>query len=267
MGVVDLGGADAVCNAPGNDKIVDAPARVLFPRVEAVAPPAVLHLVRVHHPEAVRKTCRQQLGHFGALLIGKACAHAVGLGVFDIHLGVRHVQIAAQDHRLFCVQCQQVRPEGVLPLHAVVQPLQPVLTVGGVAVYQIKAGVFQRQHPSLVVVLFQPDAGGHCQRCRFAPAGCAGIALFLGRVGVFGVALRRKICLSRLHLGLLHREDVRVQRGKALGKAVGQAGAQAVHVPADQFHAFLLIVMPDILFSMRRCGSAAQSRSRGRSSR
>ena len=47
--------------SPGNDKIVDAPARVLFPRVEAVAPPAVLHLVRVHHPEAVRKACRQQL--------------------------------------------------------------------------------------------------------------------------------------------------------------------------------------------------------------
>ena len=32
----------------------------------------------------------------------------------------RQVQIAAQDHRLFCVQCQQIRPEGVLPLHAVV---------------------------------------------------------------------------------------------------------------------------------------------------
>ena len=26
-----------------------------------------------------------------ALLVGKARAHAVGLGVFDIHLGVRHV--------------------------------------------------------------------------------------------------------------------------------------------------------------------------------
>ena len=134
----------------------------------------------------------------------------------------------------------QVIAEGVLPPHAVVQPLQPVLTVGGVAVYQIKAGVFQRQHPPLVVVLFQPDAGGHCQRCRFAPAGCAGIALFLGRVGIFGVALRRKICLPRLHLGLLHREDVGIQRRKACGKIVGQAGPQAVDVPADQFHILFL---------------------------
>ena len=221
----------------------------------------------MQHTEAVGKAGIQQLGHFSAFLIGKACAHAVGLCIFDVDLRMGHVQVPAQDHRLFRIQRQQVGAEGVLPFHAVVQTLQPVLTVGGVAVYQIKAGVFQRQHPSLVVVLFQPDAGGHCQRCRFAPAGCAGIALFLGRVGVFGVALRRKICLSRLHLGLLHREDVRVQRSKALGKAVGQAGAQAVHVPADQFHAFLLIVMPDILFSMRRCGSAAQSRSHGRSSR
>ena len=43
--------------------------------------------------------------------------------------------------------------------------------------------------------------------------------------------------VNGLHLGLLHREHVRVQRGEACGKIVGQTGAQPVHIPADEFHA------------------------------
>ena len=80
--VVDLSGADAVCNAPGNDKIVDAPARVLFPGVEAVAPPAVLHLVRVNRTEGVGKARCQQLGHLGPLLVSEARAHPVVWATF-----------------------------------------------------------------------------------------------------------------------------------------------------------------------------------------
>ena len=118
-----LGGADLICDALRDDKVVDAPARILFAGMETVAPPAVLDLFRVEQAEAVGEPCRQQLGHLGALLIGKARAHPVGLGVLDVDLGVRHVQVAAEDHRLFRVQSPQIRPEIVLPVHAVVQPL------------------------------------------------------------------------------------------------------------------------------------------------
>ena len=238
---MDLRRADLIGNAAGNDKVINAPARVLLPGVEAVAPPAVLHLIRVQQAEAVGKACVQQFGHLAALLIGKACTHVVGLVVFDVDLPVGHVQIAAQDHRLLRVQRQQVGPEGILPLHAVVQPLQAVLAVGGVAVHQIEPRVFQCQHPALVVVLLDADAHSHGQRHLTAPACRAGVALFLGRIGVLGVAVRGKVGLTGLHLGLLHREDVGVQLRKALGKAVGQAGAQAVDVPADEFHALLLL--------------------------
>ena len=209
--------------------------------MEAVAPPAVLHLFRVQYAEAVGKTSVQQLGHFGALLIGKACAHVVGLIVLDIDLAVGNVQVAAKDHRLFGVQRQQICPESVLPLHAVVQPLQAVLTVGCVAVHQIKRRVFQRQHSSFVVVLLHADAHGHGQRRFPAPAGRSGVAFLFGGIGVLRVARRGKIRLTGLHLGLLHREDVGIQRGKALGKAVGKAGTQAVDIPADEFHAVLLL--------------------------
>jgi len=204
--------------------------------METVAPPAVLYLVRVEGTETVRKASRQQLGHLGPLLVGKAGAHPVGLGVLDIHFGMSHIQVAAEDDRLFCVQPQQVGPEIVFPLHPVIQPLEAVLAVGGVAVDKIELRIFQRQHPALVVMLVDANARRHGQRLGPAPAGRAAVALFLRRVSIFCVAFRRKIRLARLHLGLLYREDVGVQRGKACGEIVGQAGPQAIDVPADEFH-------------------------------
>ena len=83
---VDLGGGDPVCDPVRNEEVVDAPACVLLPGAEAVAPPAVLHLVRVQRPEAVGKARLQQLGHLGPLLVGEACVHPVGLGVLQVHL-------------------------------------------------------------------------------------------------------------------------------------------------------------------------------------
>ena len=217
--------------------------------------------------EAVGEARRQQLGHLGPLLVGKTGAHPVGPGVFNINFLMGHVQIAAEDDRLFGIQLQQVGAESVLPCHPVVQPLEAVLAVGGVAVDEVKLRVFQRQHTALVVVLFNADAGGHAQRRGLAPAGCAGVALLLRRVCIFRVALGGEVGLPGLHLGLLHREHVRVQRGEACGKIVGQTGAQPVHVPADEFHVTSLSVFrPYIFLSRHRCGSGSRSRSRGRPS-
>ena len=178
-----------------------------------------------------------------------------------------HIQVAAEDDRLLGVQTQQVGPEVIFPRHPVIQPLEAVLTVGSIAVDEVEAGVFQRQHAALVVVLLPADAGGDAQGRGLAPAGRAGVALFLRRVGIFCVAFRSKISLPGLHLRFLHREHVRVQRGEARGKIVGQTGAQPVHVPADEFHLmFLSVVRPYIFLSRHRCGSGSRSRSRGRPS-
>ena len=88
--------------------------------------------------EGIGKAAGEQLGHLGPLLVGEARVHAVGLGVFQVDLLMGHVQVAAVDHRLLAVQLQQVRPDIVLPLHAVVQPGQLILGVGGIAAHQIK---------------------------------------------------------------------------------------------------------------------------------
>ena len=149
---------------------------------------------------------------------------------------MRHVQVAAEDDRLFGVQLLQIAAQVVLPLHTVVNARQLVLGVGHVEIDQIKIRVFQRDGAALVVVNVLVEAIAHRQRRRFGPDGRAGVALFVGAVDVLGVARGRKIRLSGLHFGLLNAEEVRVQRVEHVLKAFFQAGAQTVDVPADEFH-------------------------------
>ena len=199
--------------------------------MEAVAPPAVLHLVRVQHTEAVGKAGIQQLGHFSAFLIGEACAHAVGLCIFDVDLRMGHIQVPAQDHRLFRIQRQQIGAEGVLPFHAVVQTLQPVLTVGGIAAHQIEVRVLRRDEPTFVVVRVkaQPILDG--KRGLFRQNRRAGIALFLGGIKIAVIAVQLEDGLLRLELRLLQAEDVRLFLVDIFQKALGQTRPQTVDVP------------------------------------
>ena len=250
--VVDLGRLDLIGDPLRHQEVVDPPAGVLFPGLEAVAPPTVFDFLRVEPPEAVGEARRLQLGHLGPLLVGKAGVAAVGLGVLDVDFLVGDVQIAAEDHRLLGVQPQEIIAESVFPLHPVVQALEPVLAVGGVAVDQVKAGVLEGDHTPLLIVLFRPHPQLDRQRGRLTVAGSAGVALFIGRVGVLGVALGVEIRLAGLHLGFLEAEDVGVQRREALGETVGQAGPQAVDIPADQFHTVFPFVTPHIWSSRRR---------------
>ena len=112
-------------------EIVNAPACVPLSCAEPHAPPAV-HAggIRVQVAEAIGKASGQQLVQLAALLVLKARSTAVGAGVLQVNILMGHVQISAQDHRLFAVQVFQVGAQVVLPLHAVVNAGQLVLGVG-----------------------------------------------------------------------------------------------------------------------------------------
>ena len=58
----DIRLSDPVLNAVGDQKIVDAPARVLGSGLEAVGPPGVENFFGVQMPEAVRKSGCQKFG-------------------------------------------------------------------------------------------------------------------------------------------------------------------------------------------------------------
>ena len=186
--------------------------------------------------EGVRKARIQQLGHLAALLIGEARIHAVGLGVLEVDLLMGHVQIAAQQHGLDLIELLQIRPEVVLPLHAVVQSLQAVLGVGRVAAHQIERAHVAGDDPALVVVLVDADAVGHALHGHAAEHRRAGIALPVGAVEVLLVTGQIHRALPLLHLDLLQAQHVRIQRLHALIEVLADHRAQAVYVPGYQFH-------------------------------
>ena len=162
----------------------------------------------------------------------------VGLGVFQVNVAERDVQVPAEDDGLLRVQRLQMRPERILPGHAVIQPLQAVLGVGGVAADEIKALKFGGNDPPLVVVLLQPQTVGHRERLDLGKDGHAGIPLLLCAVPKLMVPGQVQVDLPGvvLELGLLHAEDVRVQGGERRHKIFFHTSPQAVDVPGYEFH-------------------------------
>ena len=69
----------------GDEKIIDAPACVLFPRVKPVAPPGIrARKLGVPETEGVRKSGGKQFCKALALFIGKAGVPAVRAGVLEV---------------------------------------------------------------------------------------------------------------------------------------------------------------------------------------
>ena len=63
-----------IIQGSGSDKIVDTPASVLFPCLEAIRPPGIdIFLIRIKVAESVRKARIQPLGELGTLLVRKTC--------------------------------------------------------------------------------------------------------------------------------------------------------------------------------------------------
>ena len=89
VGAVDLAvdrrGLNRILQPVGDEKIIDAPACVLFPRVKPVAPPGVCaRKLGVPETEGVRKSGGKQLCEAFALFIGKAGVPAVWAGVLEV---------------------------------------------------------------------------------------------------------------------------------------------------------------------------------------
>ena len=178
----------------------------------------------------------QELGELPPLLIGEARVAAVGLWVFQVDLLMGDVEVAAVDHGLDRVKLLHVFAQGVLPAHAEVDPLEPVLCVRGVAGEQVEGLVFQGDQTALVVELLHADAAADGQGLVLREDRRAGIALFLRRVPELLVAGQVQRELTRLHFGLLQAEKVGVKAMELIQKALLHAGAKPVDVPGKKAH-------------------------------
>ena len=158
----------------------------------------------------------------------------IGRRVLKVYLLVRHIKVSAHNHRLG--KGRQVCPEGIFPLHTVVQTAQPVLGIGDIDANQEKILVLQGNHPPLPVVFLYAQAITHGKRRMFGIDSRTGVA-FLFRVVPIGlIAQELQIQLTGLQFGFLQTEKVCVQLRKDIGKTLAGHGPQAVHIPGDKFH-------------------------------
>ena len=116
---VDFCVGDLTPKIVGDHKVVYAPPRVVLARVEPVGPPGIdSRGVRVEIPKCVGEPGLQQLCELGTLLVGEPSVLMVGLRIFQVDLLMGDILIATQHHRFLLCERGDIRPEGVLPLHA-----------------------------------------------------------------------------------------------------------------------------------------------------
>ena len=124
----DGGVFDAVGESVADDVVVNAPAGILLPRLEAVGPVGVgLDGFRVKVTESVSEPRFKEFRELSSFLVGEACTEMVGGRVSKVNFLVRHVQVAADNHWFLCIQFHQMIAEGIVPTHAVVQTFEFVL--------------------------------------------------------------------------------------------------------------------------------------------
>ena len=162
----------------------------------------------------------------------------LGLGIREINLGMRNIQIAAPDDRLFLFELLEEFQEVLVPLLAIGKARQLALGIRGVNVDEKKVGVFRRQHASFLVVFGDAEMRRDFKWAFFREDARAGITLLLRRVPISRVVRGPELFdLIGRTFGFLQTQDVRLLRLEKFEKVLLQHGAQAVDVPGNEFHA------------------------------
>ena len=186
--------------------------------------------------EGVDKAGTEQRGHLAALLIGKSCIHAVGLGILQVDFLVSHVHVATHYHRLARIESKQIGAEIVFPAHAVVEAAQSVLAVGRIDAHQEEFVHFKRNHTSLVVVLVDAYAVGDIERLVAAENRRTAISFLVGIIPPRLITRKLKVELSCLHLRLLQAEEIGIKLRKNLAEILPHYGTQAINIPTNKLH-------------------------------
>ncbi len=224
--------------------------------MEAVAPPRVGAFGGgVQRTEGIHEPGIQKLGELGALLVGKAGVATIGARVLQVYLLVRHVEVAAHHHGLRVtrrtigeharLQVLAHRAEGIVPGHAVIEARQLALRVRRVHIHEPVLVELAQHHAPFGVQLGDAHFVQHLQRLFLAEHRRARIALALGVAPELMVAGKVHLDLAFLQLGFLQGEHIGVQLGKGVHEPLLHNGAQAVHVPRNQSHENLLVILAD----------------------
>ena len=196
------------------------------------------YLNRKFVTEGVGEACGKEVCHTASFFIGEAGIFMVGGGVGDIDVFVGHVQVAAENHRLFGGQFCHVFFHSFFPGHAVGKACQSPLAVGGIAAEKVVASEVGGNEPSFLVVFFYTQTVGDGEGLFFCEDGGTAVAFLYGAVPVLVISRQVQLDLVGLQFGFLQAEAVCIQGIESVHKAFFYAGPKSVYVPGNIFQCF-----------------------------
>ena len=101
---------------------------------------------------------------------------------------MRYIEVAADDDGFLRIQPLEVRAEGVLPRHAVVEATEVVLRIRRVHRDEVEVGILEGDDATLLVVLLDADAVADAERLMTGIDSGTRIAFLHGIVPVANVA-------------------------------------------------------------------------------
>src|SRR6266850_1533455 len=87
-----------------DEEVIDAPADVPAAHVSHRTPPGIMSAAFLELPESIHKTRFDERAEPGAFFQCETMVSNIGLGIGQIEFGVRHVEVTAEDDRLFPLQ-------------------------------------------------------------------------------------------------------------------------------------------------------------------
>ena len=181
----------------------------------------------------------QQLTEFFPFLVRKARVCSVCFRVFQVNFVVGHIKVTAQDNRLCLCQFQHICTQFVLKIHTVVNSCQTFLAVWRIGSDKPEFFVFQCNQSAFIIHIIIHTCGNR-QWFVLCKNGCAGITFFHSAVPVLFIARQVQGNLVRLQFCFLQAEKVCIFSIEKIHKAFAHTGAQAVYVPRNKFHNYLL---------------------------
>ena len=244
IGAFDLGldprFLEAFTKLLGEAEVIDTPPDVPLADAGAIAPPGVMARSFLEFTEGVHVTEREGFIEAVALLDREASIAQIALGVLQVDLLMRDIEIATEDDRLGLFQLLQVRAErGVPDFRAEIQTDEFALGIGGVNADEGEILELGIHNAAFVIDLLLTDAVSHIERFFLREDSGAGVALLLGGVPELVITAGPEHIgnLIFLRLGFLEAEHVRLGIAHEIQQALAQGRAHTIDVPGNEFHA------------------------------
>ncbi len=207
------------------------------------------------HAEGIDESGVDERLESGTLLVGESLFAAIRLRIRKVELGVRHIEVAAENDRLGLFELLAIGKKRWIPmLEAQRDAAQVVLGIGRVHRHDVELGKFRGDDPSFIGAVALQFVGKRealreiawkavddGQRLLLGKNRCSRIALFDRRIPVLAVIGQVDFDLPALSLGLLQTKDVGLVRLEERQKQPFLVhGTNAVDVPGINLHGDVL---------------------------